>query len=154
MWLYKWRAQLTYWLARRLFTKKWAINNDRLWEWMQGQFARMAAFEDVAARSFYGHLLLHKGSGQAARNEGLRLLALAANAGDAKSSYQLGVHAMRLEQETMADPLQAARWLELSLEQGHPLAADRLLQLYADDGPPQTKNPAQAERVRQLNQFL
>lgn len=153
MWLYKWHARLTYWLARRLFSKRWAVNNDRLWEWMQEQFARMAAFDDVPARSFYGHLLLHKGQGQSARNEGLRLLALAANAGDAKSAYQLGNHCMRQLDGAVAQPEEAVRWFELALEHGHPLAAEKLLELYGENGPVQTVNPQQAERVRQHIQF-
>jgi len=152
MWWYKWRAGFTYWLARKLFTKRWAVNNDLLWEWMQGQFARMAAFEDPAARSFYGHLLLHKGQGQAARNEGLRLLSLAGKAGDAKSSYQLGMHYLR-EEDGAFEPVQAAQWLELALEQGHPLAAEKLLELYDENGPVQTANPEQAGRIRQHIQF-
>ncbi|NLC09070.1 MAG: sel1 repeat family protein, partial [Gammaproteobacteria bacterium] len=72
MFWWKWRAKFSYWIARRLFNQRWAVDNDKLWEWMQGQFARMAAFEDVPARAFYGHLLLYKGQGPAARNEGVR----------------------------------------------------------------------------------
>lgn len=149
MWWYKWRARLSYRLARKLFGKRWAVNNDRIWEWMQGQFARMAAFNDPAARSFYGHLLLHKGQDQPARNEGLRLLGLAANGGEARAAYQLGVH-----YQDAADPVAAVHWLELALQHGHPLAAEKLLQLYDTGGPPETVDVAQAERVRAHIQFF
>lgn len=146
--LLKLRAKLTYWLARRLFRQRWAVENDSVWEWMQGQFSRMAAFEDVPARSFYGHLLLHKGQGQAARNEGVRLLRLAAQGGDAKSAYQLGGYCLEAGDGKTPDPQQAADWFELALQLEHPLAADKLLQLYGETGPAETVNAKKAEQVR------
>lgn len=147
--LLKLRAKFTYKLARWLFNKRWAVNNDRLWSWMQGQFARMAAFDDVEARAFYGHLLLHKGVGQAARNEGVRLLRLAAQSGDARSAYQLGVYCIETEEGRVFDPQQAADWFELALQLKHPLAARKLLFLYGSDGPSETVNEKKAEQVRQ-----
>lgn len=142
------RAKIGYWIARRLFNRRWAVDNDRLWEWMQGQFARMAAFEDVPARAFYGHLLLYKGQGQAARNEGVRLLRLAAQGGDYKSAYSLGVYSLASSETQTPDPQQAAGWFELALQHGHPLAASKLLELYGQDGPAETVNAKKAEQVR------
>lgn len=145
---WKLRAKFGYWLARRLFTQRWAVNNDRLWEWMQGQFARMASFDDVRARAFYGHLLLHKGQGMGARNEGVRLLRLAAQSGDARSAYQLGVYSLQENIQQAADPQQAADWFELALQNGHPAAGGKLLQLYDEDGPEATRNSQKAVRIR------
>lgn len=149
MFWWKWRAKLTYWFARQLFNQRWAVENPKIWEWMQGQFARMAAFEDVAARAFYGHLLLHKGQGMGARNEGIRLLGLAARAGDTLSAYQLGVIALEDSLQQPANPQQAAEWLELALQGGHPLAAVKLQQLYGPDGPEATRDAEKLERVEQ-----
>ena len=145
----KLRAKLGYWLARRLFNQRWAVENDRLWEWMQGQFARMATFDDVSARYFYGHLLLHKGQGMGARNEGVRLLRLAAQAGDAKSAYQLGMYCLQDNIQHAAEPQQAADWFELALQHGHPLAGSKLLSLYGEQGPEQTRDEQKAARIRQ-----
>ena len=72
------RAPLGYWLARRLFHWPWLLRQPRAWAWMQGQYARMAALGNVSAQSFYGHILLFRGQGFGAREEGLRLLRLAA----------------------------------------------------------------------------
>ena len=41
----------------------------------------MAALGDVKAQSFYGHILYFRGQGFGARQEGARLLRLAAEAG-------------------------------------------------------------------------
>ena len=113
---WKWRAKLGYWIARRLFNQRWAVESDALWEWMQTQFARMAGYDDVVARAFYGHLLLHKGQGMGARNEGVRLLRLAAQAGDAKSAYQLGMYSLQESIHQAADPQQAADWFKLAMQ--------------------------------------
>lgn len=146
---WKWRTLLGYWVARRLFNQRWAVETDWIWEWMQTQFSRMATYDDVAARAFYGHLLLHKGQGMGARNEGVRLLRLAAQAGDAKSAYQLGVYSLQDNILQAGDPQQAADWFELALQHGHPAAGIKLLELYAEDGPAQTSDAKKAERIRQ-----
>ena len=75
--LWSLRARLGYLLARRLLGWPWLVKQPRAWQWMQGQFSRMAALGDVAAQSFYGHLLLFRGQGLGAREEGMRLLRLA-----------------------------------------------------------------------------
>lgn len=150
--LWKLRARLGYRTARWLFGQRWAVNNNRLWEWMQGQFARMAAHEDVAARAFYGHLLLHKGQGLGAREEGLRLLRLAAQGGDEKSAYQLGMEALKGNLSNAPDPAKAAEWLELALQGGHPLAAVKLQQLYGPEGPEATRNEEKLKRVEQMRE--
>lgn len=146
---WKWRAKLGYWIARRLFNQRWAVENDALWEWMQTQFARMAGYDDAVARAFYGHLLLHKGQGMGARNEGVRLLRLAAQAGDAKSAYQLGMYSLQDSIHHAADPQQAADWFELAMQHQHPAAGIKLLQLYGAEGPEQTRDDKKAQRVRQ-----
>lgn len=145
---WKLRAKLGYWLARNLFRQRWAVGNDRLWEWMQGQFARMAAFDDVEARSFYGHLLLHKGQGIGARNEGVRLLRLAAQGGDGRSAWQLGVYSLQDSLQQHPDPQQAADWFELALQLGHPAAGGKLLQLYGPQGPEATRDPRKLQRIQ------
>ena len=85
-WLWQLRARLGYWLARRLFHLPAALRQPRLWQWMQGQYGRMANLGDSTAQSFYGHILLFRGQGLGAREEGLRLLRLAANGGDGKAA--------------------------------------------------------------------
>lgn len=57
------RARIGYLFARQLFQWRWLVQHPRAWNWMQGQFARMAAQGDVAAQSFYGYLLLFRGQG-------------------------------------------------------------------------------------------
>ena len=59
----KLRAQVGYRIARKLFNQRWAVENPRVWQWMQERFARMSRYDDVAARAFYGHVLLHRGQG-------------------------------------------------------------------------------------------
>ena len=84
--LWKLRARIGYQVARWLMRFPKLVAQPRAWQWMQGQYARMAAQGDVAAQSFYGHLLLHRGHGFGAREEGIRLLRLAAQGGDGKSA--------------------------------------------------------------------
>ena len=144
--LWRLRARLAYGLARRLLGWPWLVRQPRAWQWMQGQFARMAALGHVPAQSFYGHLLLFRGQGQGARREGLRLLALAAAAGDAKSAYQLGVQALQGDVSKAPDGATAARYWEQAAAAGHALAARRLADLYDRGAPGLDADPALAAR--------
>lgn len=145
----KLRTEVGYAIARKLFNQRWAVENPRLWRWMQERFARMSGYDDVSARAFYGHVLLHRGQGVGAKNEGLRLLRLAAEAGDAKSAYQLGVHSLAGSLTEPASALQAAHWWELAGAAGHPLALQRLLQLYEQGGPQLAASADDAQRIKQ-----
>ena len=127
---WKARAACGYALARWLLRWPWLVRKIWLWNWMQGQYARQAALGDRAAQSFYGHLLLFRGQGAGARGEGLRLLRLAAQAGEGKAAYQLGLLSLQGDLQRPADARQAAEWWALAAEQGHPLAARRLADLY------------------------
>ena len=129
------RARLGYLLARRLFHWPWLVKQPRVWRWMEGQFARMANLGHRPAQSFYGHILLFRGQGLGARNEGRRLLELAAKAGDAKAAYQLGVLSLKEGVIEAADAKQAATWLTLAAQAGHPAAAFRLSNLYRTGAP-------------------
>ncbi|MBD9424907.1 SEL1-like repeat protein [Pseudomonas sp. PDM15] len=144
--LWRLRARLGYWVARRLFHWRWLMQQPRAWNWMQGQFARMAALGDTPAQSFYGHLLLFRGQGFGAREEGLRLLRLAAEGGDGKAAYQLGVQYLTGDSRQAPDAVEAARWWERAAALAHPLAAQRLSQLYRDGGPGLAADALQAER--------
>ncbi|MCQ4272243.1 SEL1-like repeat protein [Pseudomonas kuykendallii] len=132
--LWKLRARAGYWLARQLLGWRWWVAQPRAWHWMEGQYARMANLGDRQAQSFYGHLLLFRGQGLGAREEGLRLLGLAARAGDAKAAYQLGVSSLAGSTRQPPDGREAARWWTLAAENGHPLAAHRLAELYRQGG--------------------
>ncbi|MDG1582708.1 sel1 repeat family protein [Pseudomonas sp. GOM6] len=140
------RARLSYWLARRLFHWSWLLRQPRAWAWMQGQYARMAAMGDVPAQSFYGHILLFRGQGLGAREEGLRLLRLAAQGGDGKAAYQVGVQVLAGDSRQAPDREAAARWWGLASEAGHPLAAQRLSNLYRDGAPGVEADPLLAEQ--------
>jgi TPR repeat protein len=142
--LWRLRARIGYGVARRLFHWSWLVKQPRGWRWLEGQFARMANLGDVAAQSFYGHILLFRGQGFGAREEGVRLLRLAASAGDAKAAYQLGALSLAGDTRQAADGLEAARWWTLATAAGHPLAAQRLADLYREGGP---GLPADAERA-------
>lgn len=146
----KLRTQIGYRLARKLFNQRWAVEHPRVWQWMEARFARMSGYDDVEARAFYGHILLHRGQGLGAKNEGLRLLRLAAEAGDAKSAYQLGVHSLAGSLTEPANASQTAHWWELAGRAGHPLALQRLLQLYEQGGPQLSASPEDAQRVAEL----
>jgi TPR repeat protein len=142
----KLRARAGYWLARRLLGWRWLVAQPRAWRWMQGQYSRMASLGDRAAQSFYGHLLLFRGQGLGARDEGLRLLALAATAGDAKAAYQLGAGCLCASLGQSPDARQAAHWWALAARNGHPLAARRLAGLYRQGGQGLEADPQLAER--------
>ena len=142
--LWQLRARIGYGVARRLFHWSWLVKQPRGWRWLEGQFARRANLGDVAAQSFYGHILLFRGQGFGAREEGVRLLRLAASAGDAKAAYQLGALSLAGDTRQAADGLEAARWWTLATAAGHPLAAQRLADLYREGGP---GLPADAERA-------
>ncbi|HEX5843194.1 MAG TPA: sel1 repeat family protein [Pseudomonas sp.] len=129
------RARLSYALARRLFHWSWLVRQPRAWRWLEGQFARMANLGDTGAQSFYGHILLFRGQGLGAREEGIRLLGLAAKAGDGKAAYQLGVLSLAGDSRHAADAQQAVSYWTLATQAGHPLAAQRLAGLYRDGAP-------------------
>ncbi|NRH26621.1 MULTISPECIES: SEL1-like repeat protein [unclassified Pseudomonas] len=152
--LMKWRAALGYWVSRRLFHLPWAVKQPQLWKWMEGQFARKAALGDVAAQSFYGHILLFRGQGLGAREEGIRLLRLAAEAGDAKSAYQVGVVSLAGSTRTAPDAVQAVHYWKIAAAAGHPLAAKRVADLYREGAEGLPADAAQAdqyaEKARQL----
>lgn len=152
--LWRLRARLGYWFARRAFHWRWLLQQPRAWAWMQGQYARMAALGDVSAQSFYGHILLFRGQGFAAREEGLRLLRQAATGGDGKAAYQLGVLSLKGDMRQAPDTLEALRWWTLGATAGHPLAAQRLAQLYRDGGPGLAADAALAEQFARRAEAL
>ncbi|MDG9928453.1 MULTISPECIES: sel1 repeat family protein [unclassified Pseudomonas] len=152
--LWRLRAWIGYWVARRLFRWSWMVRQPRAWAWVQGQFARMAAQGHVPAQSFYGHLLLFRGQGFGAREEGLRLLRLAAEGGDGKAAYQIGVQYLAGDSRQAPDAAEAARWWERAAELGHPLAAQRLAQLYRDGGDGLAPDAALAERFARRAESL
>jgi TPR repeat protein len=139
------KARLSYMLARRLFHWTWLLKQPRAWTWMEGQFSRMANLGDIKAQSFYGHILLFRGQGAAARNEGQRLLSLAAQGGDAKAAYQLGVISLAGDLHKAPDPVAAVKWWTQAAEAGHPAAAYRLSELYRKGAQGITADPARAE---------
>ncbi|WP_044871826.1 sel1 repeat family protein [Pseudomonas sp. LFM046] len=141
------RARIGYQVARWLLRFPKVVAHPRAWQWMQGQYARMAALGDVQAQCFYGHLLLHRGHGFGAREEGIRLLRQAARAGDAKSAYQLGVLSLDGDARQAPDAAEAARWWGLAADAGHPLAARKLADLYRDGGPGLLPDAAASERA-------
>lgn len=134
-WWWKLRARLGYRLARGLMRWPALVKQPALWRWMEGQFSRMANLGDTAAQSFYGHLLLYRGQGMGARNEGQRLLELAARAGDGKAAYQVGLLCLRETAEQPADAARAAEWWLMAAAASHPLAARKLADLYRTGGP-------------------
>ena len=144
---WKLRARAGYLLARGLMRWPAVARQPRLWHWMEGQFARMAALGDTPAQSFYGHMLLFRGQGMGARNEGRRLLLLAAQAGDAKAAYQTGLLCLQGNPQLAADAVAAAAWWTQAATAGHPLAARRLADLYRAGAP---GLPADALRAEQM----
>lgn len=142
------RARIGYWVARRLMGWRWAVMQPKLWSWMESRFAGMAALGDTEAQSFYGHILLFRGQGFGAKREGLRLLRLAAEAGDAKAAYQMGVVSLSEDASQGPDAAQAAYWWKRAVDQGHPLAASRLAQLYAAGGHGLESDPQLAEHYK------
>jgi len=146
--LEKVRARVGYLVARRLMSARWAVQQPKLWRWMEGQFSRMAAIGNPQAQSFYGHILLFRGQGYGARQEGIRLLRKAAEKGDAKAAYQMGVISLGEDATHGPDGAQAAHWWKLAVEAGHPLAAARLAQLYMAGGHGLPRDTRQAERYK------
>lgn len=131
--LLRFKARAGYWLARRLFHWPWCVRQPRVWRWMESQFARMANLGNTEAQSFYGHILTFRGVGLGAREEGIRLLRLAALAGDGKAAYQVGVISLAGSASKAPDPVEAARFWNLALKAGHPLAEIKLNELAARD---------------------
>ena len=142
------RARAGYWVARKLMASRRAVQQPKLWRWMEGQFSRMAGLGDTGAQSFYGHILLFRGQGYGAKREGIRLLRLAAEAGDAKAAYQMGVVSLSEDASHGPDGVQAAYWWKRAVEAGHPLAATRLAQLYAAGGHGLPSDRQQAEHYK------
>lgn len=143
--LWRLRARLSYWLARRLFHWSWFVKHPRGWQWLEGQFSRMANLGDVDAQSFYGHILTFRGQGLGAREEGVRLLRLAALGGDGKSAYQLGVLSLAGDTRKAPDAVDAAQWWVMAAKARHPLATIKLVQLYQQGGPGLLPDPERAK---------
>lgn len=143
---WSWRAWAGYWLARRLLGWTWLARQPGAWRWMEGQFARRAALGDAGAEDFYGHLLLFRGQGLAAREEGLRLLRLAASKGRAKAAFQLGVQALQGSAQRTPDAVEAQRWWQQAADAGHPLAALKLAELLRAGAPGLPADSVAAER--------
>ena len=59
----------------------------------------------------------------------MRLLRLAALAGDGKAAYQVGVISLAGTPSKAPDPTEAARWWEMAAKAGHPLAELKLKEL-------------------------
>ena len=114
----------------------------------------MANLGDTQAQSFYGHILLFGGQGLGARNEGRRLLGLAAKAGDAKAAYQLGVLSLAGDTQHAADVQQSIEWWTLAAQAGHPAAAYRLAELYRSGAEGVSADEAQAEYFTELSKRL
>lgn len=146
--LWRLRARCGYALARRALGWTWLVRQPRAWRWMEGQFARLAALGDVPAQSFYGHLLLFRGQGLGARGEGIRLLRLAAAAGEGKAAYQLGVLSLAGDTRQAPDGVAAAGYWEQAASAGHPLAAKRLAELYQQGGPGLAADAERAARLQ------
>ncbi|MNL46123.1 hypothetical protein D3C87_1688080 [compost metagenome] len=71
--------------------------------------------------------------GLGAREEGVRLLRLAALAGDGKAAYQVGVISLAGSPSKAPDPAEAARFWEIAVKAGHPLAQIKLQELASRD---------------------
>jgi len=140
------RARISYWVARQLFHWPWFVRQPQGWAWLEGQFSRMANLGDVNAMGFYGHILMFRGKGLAARDEGQRLLRLAAERGDARAAYQMGVISLAGTLRSAPDGVAAVHWWEKALAGGHPLAAFKLAQLYRQGGPGLAPDPERAAR--------
>ena len=146
--LWRFKARLSYWLARKLFHRPWCVRQPRIWRWMEGQFARMANLGDTRAQSFYGHILAFRGQGLGAKEEGVRLLRLAALSGDGKAAYQVGVFCLAGTLSKNPDAAEAARWWTMAVKAGHPLAANKLSALYLQGGPGLQADPALARHYQ------
>ncbi len=144
---WKMRARLGYWLARYLLKWTWCVRQPSVWRWMEGQFSRLSAMGDKDAQSFYGHILLFRGQGFAAREEGLRLLRLAAAQGDGKAAFQLGVQALKGGVQQAPDALAASHYWQQAVAAGHPLAVIKLADLLQNGGP---GLPADTQRAAEL----
>ena len=142
------KARLGYLVARKLFHQSWCMRQPRIWGWMEGQFSRMANLGDTRAQSFYGHILAFRGQGLGAREEGVRLLRLAALGGDAKAAYQLGVFSLAGTPLKTPDALEAARWWAMAVKAGHPLATLKLAELYLKGGPGLLPDPQLASHYQ------
>lgn len=142
------KVRVNYEVARRLFHQPWLMRQPRIWRWMEGQFARMANVGDTQAQSFYGHILAFRGQGLGAREEGARLLRLAALGGDGKAAYQVGVFSLAGSPSRAPDAAEAARWWEMAAKAGHPLAALKLAELYQMGCPGLPANPERAQQYR------
>lgn len=142
-----WRARVSYLLARRLYRWSWLVEKPRGWHWLEGQYSQMAYLGDHDAESFYGHILVFRGDGQGARDEGARLMRLAALGGHGKAAYQLGVMSLAGDLRKGPDALEAAQWWEIAVKAGHPLAPIKLSQLFTLGGP---GLPADPERAKPL----
>ena len=76
----------------------------------------------------------------------MRLLRLAAQAGDGKAAYQLGVLSLAGDTRQAADGSLAAHWWTMAAAAGHPLAARRLATLYRDGASGQVADALLAQR--------
>lgn len=120
------------------------------WMWSLRLMKYVADRGVVCAMAEFGTLLFCQGACRTEKAAGLEYLRLAAKQGCRDAQYQLGLGYSVGNYWLPADPRQAAHWLHLAAEQGHPLAAGRLTELaevLSDDGKGQGGDKSEKKAV-------
>lgn len=140
-------APAIFWLAYGLFRLRLLQSSRRKHNLVMKLFRLAADNGSRRALSVYGHLLHFRGDGIASRIQGAIYLERAADKGDARAGYQMGrICEQGFEHRFPPDNRRALHYYRLAGEQGHPLAVQRLFEVYRDGGLGERPDAGEAER--------
>ncbi len=124
-------APPVFWLAKGLFHSPLARSSEKRHHRIMKLFRFAADNGYRPALSLYGHLLHFRGDGIQSRVQGGIYIQQAAELGDEKSQYQMGrIFETGYEHYFQPDPVMALRYYRMAAEQQHPLAVNRLIDVF------------------------
>lgn len=149
-WFMRLIAPLLFWIAYGLFRSPLARRSPTNHTLVMKLFRYAADNGSRRALSVYGHLLHFRGDGVQNRIQGGIYLQQAAGKGDMKAQYQMGrIFEHGFEHYFAVDADKALAFYQQAAEQGHPLAINRLVEIFEQGGLGLEPNAEMAQQWRE-----